>query len=348
MLKQKFLDIKRDILLNPLYISILFLLFSIVFLFIFFNKITNDSIVEQVQHRQQLSVRATSKSIEVLLNSIGRNLVLLENNINQSELDNFISLWSDSYVTGLVVTNENGIIIKNSNTTGAKAVGIDVSDRDYFKWAETAKDTEYKVFPPVISKTGASEGKYIVTVATPIIRDGKFAGVIDVAILLTDLTSNYIDNTKVLDSSKVYLVTNEGEIIYSDYSELTGKKFMDIFQSDFIGKEKITEILLDDLKNDQETKMKLAVPNLQNKLKLEPYLISSAPIHLSGQLWKLVIVTPEKDLVSFTNKTSNQQATAVFIITVLFIVLTLRSSKNTGYKEAVVDEHLKHNIGDEV
>ncbi len=330
---------------NPFIISFAFLIFAIVFLSIFFNKISRDSLTEQIQHRQQLSVRSASKSIETFLNSVGRTIVTLENNTNQVELDKFISIWAESKITGVVVTNENGVIVRNSNVHKLNAVGVDVSDRDYYKWAKTAKKGEYKIFPPVVSKTGGSEGKYIVTVATPMINDDKFEGVIDVAILLSDLTTYYIDNTKVLDSSKVYLVVSDGTIIYSDSQDFAGKNFNELFENNFIGKELILNLISDELKKNEDTKIKLALPNFDKNYKLEPYLISASHIHASDNIWKVVVTTPEKDLLIFTYSVFNKQIIAIFIVVSLSILLTLRASKQSGYDQAVIDEHNKHNLG---
>ena len=143
---------------NPFVISSLFLIFSVIFLFIFFNKTSRNSLIEQIQHRQQMAVRAGANSIESFLSLIGNNLVILSNNPNQENLDQFIKLWSKSDVTGIIVTDRQGVVIRISNTLGIKDLGSDISSRDYFDWSKTAKRGEYRVFPPVVSKIGAQEG----------------------------------------------------------------------------------------------------------------------------------------------------------------------------------------------
>ena len=72
---------------NPFVISGTFLLFSIVFVFIFFSKVSKDSLLEQVQHRQQLSVRMGSKLVENLINSVGKSILMISNNPTQEELN---------------------------------------------------------------------------------------------------------------------------------------------------------------------------------------------------------------------------------------------------------------------
>jgi len=132
--------------------------------------------------------------------------------------------------------------------------------------------------------------------------------------------------------SRVYLTTNKGEIIYSDIQELTGKNIQNMFITDFLGKDKVIEVILEDLQKPDETKLKLAMPNFENN-KLEPYLISSAPINVSDQLWKLVVVTPEKDLLMFTYKTFRTQVLGIFIIVVIFNIKNFKKYRlsRSGY-----------------
>ena len=334
---------------NPFVVSGLFLLFSFIFLSIFFNKISRDSTIKQVQYRQQLSVRAGGKSIEIFLSSIGKTSVAVANDTSYSKLDELVATWSDSNISGLVVTDKDGILIRNSNILMIRDTsGVDLSGRDYFKWAKLAKKGDYKIFSPVISKAGTSKGKSIVTISTPIIKNNQFDGVLTIAVLLSDLSREYLDNLKVLDSSRIYLISSSGEIIYSDNQEYMGKNVENIFEKDFLGKKKIIEIILDELGKNSESKLSLALPNFENNYILEPYLISSAPVNVSDQLWKVFVVTPENDLNAFTSNMFNKQIIAFFIFVVLFILLTLRSSRNSGYHEAVSNEHKIHGIDQKI
>lgn len=330
---------------NPFIISGLFFLFSIIFLFVFFNKSSRDSLVEQVQHRQQLAVRAGSKSIESLINSIGKSLLMMSDNPNQDRLDHFVEAYSSLGISGIALLDKNGIVIGSSNIIDTSNLGQDLSDRVYFKWAKETNDNEFKAFAPIISRRGPTKDGYIIpVVASTLLADKKFNGVLVTAVSLSNLSRDYLNDLKILETSKAYLVTSDGEIIYADYPELTGKNIKDIFANNFLGKDKILEIFIDNLKKDEESKFNLAIPNLQNNSKLESYLISASPIHIYGQLWKVVVVTPEKSLLAFTYSILNSQILVVFVIFVVFILLTLRISKNSGYQEAVTDEHKIHNI----
>ena len=59
-----------------------------------------------------------------------------------------------------------------------------------------------------------------------------------------------------------------------------------------------------------------------------------------------MVSVPEKDLNVFTFNFFNKQILAIFIVVTLFILITLRASRNSGYKEAIIDEHKIHKIKD--
>lgn len=329
---------------NPFIISFIFLIFSIVFLSIFFNKISRKALVEQIQHRQQVAVRSGAKSIESFLNAIGRTTAIIADDPSQHKLDEFVEMWEDDNVVGIVAVNRQGSVFAASNREDKVEIGETVVERGYFAWAKTARKGEYRVFSPVVSKIGASKGQFIITVASPIIKNNDFDGVVVTAILVSDLANAYLSNLKVLDSSKIYILTDYGKVIYSEQPEFLGLDFRDLFKSEFLGKEKVLQIIDEELKKNSETKISLAIPNFDNGFKIEPYLISSAPISLTNNLWKIIISVPEDDLLIFTYSFFNSQIIAVFVVVTIFILLTLRASRDMGYDQAVVDEHKKHGI----
>lgn len=329
---------------NPFIISFVFLIFSIIFLMVFFNKIERDSLVEQIQHRQQVVVRSGAKSIEGFLNAIGRTVAILSDNPTQSKLEEFVDMWEDDNVVGIIAVNKSGRVVAASNREDRPEIGETVVERGYFDWAKTAQKGEYRVFSPVLSKIGASKGQYIVTIASPVVTKGGFDGVVVAAVLLSDLTNAYLGNLKVLDTSNIYLITDTGILIYTDQPGLIGLNFKEIFKDDFLGKNKILELISEEISSSKETKVEIVLPNQNNYSKLEPYLISGAPISLTNDHWKVIISLPEKDLFVFTYSVFGKQVMTIFVVVTLFILLTLRASRNSGYQDAVIDEHKKHGI----
>lgn len=289
-------NIKGKIIKNPFFISFLFLIFGIVFLAIFFNKISRDNLTEQIQHRQQLASRVGSRAVGIFLRAVGRNTATLAGDPTKERLNRFVANWGNDGVAGVIVANKYGIVVDGTNRAGVETMREDISEREYFKWAKTAKDGEFLISPPVISIVGETKGKYIIPISSPIFdENNQFAGVVTSANLLSEIVANYLKEIKVLESSNVYLLTSEGEIIYSDVESLNGQNFKDIFAVDFLGKEKLMEIIDSELKKNDETKIQLATPNFSNNYKLEPYLVTASPVNLNNDtLWKVVISVPQK------------------------------------------------------
>lgn len=330
---------------NPFVISGLFLFFSIIVIFIFFSKISRDSLLEQVQHRQQLSVRMGSKLVENLQNSVGRSILMISNNPTQEELDLFVSNWNSSGIVGISMLDKNGKVVKSSNTLNIPDLGQDLSDREYFKWAQKSTPETYKIFEPIISKRGPSKGTFIIPIATAIFdADKKFNGVLASAVPLINLSKNYLNDIKILDNSQIYLITGDGVVMYSDDQKLLGKNYTEILDQDFLGKDKVFSIISQKLNENDESKFGLVIPNLSNKSVLEPYLISMAPIHVNDQIWKMVAITSQKELNKFAYDSLSKQVIIVFVVAALFVGIALRYSRNSGYHEAVSNEHKIHGI----
>lgn len=329
---------------NPFVISFIFLIFSIVFLSIFFNKISRDNLSEQIQHRQQLATRTGSRSIGSLLRAVGMSTSALADDPSQERLERFISSWGNDGVAGVIVVDKKGIVTYDTNRIDIKDVGMDVSYRDYFIWAKGAKRGEYNVSSPILSKIGETRGKYVITIASPVIDGGIFEGVVVSAVVVSELVEKHLNDIKVLDTSNIHLITSSGEVVYSDYQNISDKSVREIFDIDFLGKRKLIEIFVTELKKDGETKISLVLPNIENNYSLEEYLVTASPINLNGNLWKLIISVPQKDLNVFTYSFFNKQIIAVFLVVSVFIVITLKASRDSGYDQAVKDEHIKHNI----
>jgi C4-dicarboxylate-specific signal transduction histidine kinase len=330
---------------NPFVISGTFLLFSIVFVFIFFSKVSKDSLLEQVQHRQQLSVRMGSKLVENLINSVGKSILMISNNPTQEELDLFVDNWQSSGIVGITFLDKNGKVIKSSNILNLSDLGQDLSDRDYFEWTAKSTSKTYKVFGPILSKRGPSKGTYVIPIATAVFdKNQKFNGVLVSAVPLFNLSKDYLNDIKILDNSQIYLITKEGVIIFSDDQSILGKSYTEILSQDFLGKSKVFSVINEKLEEPDESKFGLVIPNLTNKSILEPYLISMASIHANDQIWKIVEITPQKELNSFVYDSLNKRILAIFVVAALFVGMALRYSRNSGYHEAVSNEHKIHGI----
>jgi methyl-accepting chemotaxis protein len=93
----------------------------------------------------------------------------------------------------------------NANlTTGAKT---NVADRPYFQQAKSGKIV---ISNPVISKV---DGKQVIVVAAPIIKDEKIAGVLAATVTLGDMIK-LVGKIKIGETGYAYVDQNDGLVIF--------------------------------------------------------------------------------------------------------------------------------------
>jgi hypothetical protein len=178
----------------------LFFILIAVAIYFLLGKQAADVLIEQMLHREQTVARSGANSIEVFFNLYGKAVSFLGetpeiinyNTGTGTELTNFFNRWSNTPVEGIGLTDENGVFVYFANKKNESSIGIDVSEREYFKWAKSAKRGDLFVGVPVRAKTGGIEGQYIIPLATPVLDpQGKFKGVLIAGVLTSDLVELY-------------------------------------------------------------------------------------------------------------------------------------------------------------
>jgi methyl-accepting chemotaxis protein len=117
----------------------------------------------------------------------------------QAALEEYIKQWT--YYEGLFVLNPRGVSI--ANTAGG---AIDLSSREYF---QKAIKGEANISQPVISKTS---GKVIISIAAPILQDGRIVGVAGGAVPMA-YVSELLKSGWMGDTGEAYLINSEGYMI---------------------------------------------------------------------------------------------------------------------------------------
>lgn len=317
------MNISRKVLLSIL----LYVFFSVIIIaftgyFVVSRKI-KSSTEEQLLNKQQVIARAEASNTTIFFERIGDGVATLaqlkdiENNSPnaQASLDLFIKQRQDTgYVSGVLLTDKNGKSILNSNVLGTKDVSNQVSDRNYFIWArDQAKEGEYYVSEPVISRSGASKGEPIVVVASPIYKNEKFNGVIATAIKLDPLVNRFIELMKVSDQSQAYLINQDGNLIYNK----NNPNSIDTDISKFI-----TE---DNSFTDKITKA--AEKNQDGQFSTKKHLVAYSPINIPGQKWLLVITLPTDEVQKGTQQIFIRQLSMVTLVTLTLLLIGLLSAR---------------------
>lgn len=138
----------------------------------------------------------TAETLGIVLNPINNGLEEVEEVLKKAHRQ-------DPRFSGLYYINNEGDIIGSSVQLKQK---INVSDREYFKSVVSSKKT-------IVSEahTGKVRGKYIVTIATPVIEEDQYNGY-----LLISLRLDYLENEmKVLTPNRLIRVAemNNTELV---------------------------------------------------------------------------------------------------------------------------------------
>jgi len=197
------------------------------------------TISNKVVERQKTLLKANRVNIETFFEVIGNSVSVLarvdsvkvNNTQITKDLDIFMEEWQDSgLIGGIVLVDEEGQVDFNSNILGVPDIGMSLADRDYFTWAKNlGKEGDYFVGRAVVSRLGGSKGQIIIPVASPVLKNGKFSGVMVAAVKLDTLNKRFLGLMDISNSTKVYLVNVEGAVIYSNDSlEKVGKNIEEL------------------------------------------------------------------------------------------------------------------------
>jgi len=318
-------------------------------IYLFLNKAAADNLVEQMLHREQVAARSGSIALKVFVSSFGNQVSSFSNRIDilsqieQKDLEMFVKSWKNTSVSGAVVVDGSGVVKYGFDRQGPTGKGIDLSDRQYFMWAKTAKGGDVLIGSPVQSKIGFASGRYVVPVASPIIRGGKFSGVFVSSFLLDEITSYYLDSLKITNNTRVYLFDQNGVIFSGPAKELVGINYFDyLTKSGIVGSDLLVQKLKNAFLSDDEFKLDIALPDENKNGVLTRFLIAASPIVVGNHHWMLVVTTPAIDALEFLTPFYFTNLGLAGLAFLGFLIIAVRISKIGGYKEGATKEHQIH------
>ncbi|MCR4324237.1 MAG: cache domain-containing protein [Candidatus Curtissbacteria bacterium] len=229
----------------------------------------------QLSRREATIARAGASNIASFFQVFGPSVVVLSQLSSMESLgtetledmDTFVDQWRDiGLVGGVVLTDRNGVVQLNSNALRTSDIGASLADRDYFVWAKgKSKEGEYFIGQPVVSRLGATKDQIIVPVAASVYQNKAFVGVISASVKLKPLTERYLGLIKISERTSVYLLSEQGEPLYSNSGSQT---------------------LSDNLKK------ALSTTKEGGQLRAEGQSIAYSPVSLGSQNWLLIVSSP--------------------------------------------------------
>jgi hypothetical protein len=262
---------------------VIVIFFAITFSCIYYLslKFVEKTLYEQMLHREQIVTRAGSIALKEFFELMGtqvysfstRKSIVIVDKDTQDTLDSFVAKYEKYPIGGMVLTDKNGKIIYNANIDDSHSTNVDLSDRDYFIDLKNNINKEFIISSPLISKFGASKDKYVLIIASPVIKDNKFNGVLLASVIIDEIANEYLNPLKITEDTLVNLNNEKGNLLYSS---------------------KGVSINLDYLitKNNE-------VGEWKNISKEGLLIATSAFNYWNGNLWYLSVATPSKNALEF-------------------------------------------------
>lgn len=297
---------------------------------------TQNALAEQMLHREQVVARSGANSMGYFLANIGRNItvfstreeiVAADYGASLASLQKVIKVWAGTPLEAMVITDKNGIIKIDLSQTSSPDLGADVSDREYFLWAKNAAKGEYYIGDPIVSRLGATEGTYVIPVATPIFNQkNEFNGVLVAIIPLDRLAEKFISPLKISDKTDVYIIDAVGNLVYLSATEYLGKNIIDLTNEiNFKGNGAVAEMFKGEFaKPGTEGKLDISFPNLNHGGVVVRNLLAYSGVNTGGSgmpAWYLIIATPAEDAFLYTGVFYTDQIVSLiyFVIVILAI-----------------------------
>ncbi|MDO8487704.1 MAG: cache domain-containing protein [bacterium] len=314
-----------------------------------------SALTDELLTRELILARSQTANLTTFFQARARSIVALSklssmkhrNEETVQDLDGFVEQWSkDGLIGGIILTNKDGLVELNSNISGTRDTGASVADRDYYLQVkdEIIKD-EYFIGKPVISRMGGSKGQTIVPVAAPVYQNQLFGGVVAVSVILEPLTERFLSLMKISDSTEVYLINQNGDLLYSNLTpDSVGSNIFESPQANsFLGGQTLSNQMKAALAANQEGKLETAYLNSGGSLEVR--LIAYSPVKLETQNWLLVIASPIQDVVNLTTPAYIRQAAVLILVSLsllAFGIITTRNMKANTEKEEQASAKTPH------
>ncbi len=301
-------------------------------------KETRVTLSDEFLHREQVIARSGSQSISGFINLLGKSVALRAedfsagSNLNdmQTDINTFMDHWRDTPAAAILLADKNGKVIAQANRAGVPDTGSILADKLFFNWAKTANKGEYFIGSPGVGMLGYVKGKYIFNVASPVVVNGKFNGVISVAVILGDLTDYYITPIKISDSTRMFLFDQNGIVLSSLASNLVGTNYFDFLSGySYPGLDKIvSELRMAMISSDSEGKLDISLPDSLTPTTVGEFLVAYSKVKAGDNSWLLVIKSPKSDSDAYLWRIRDVIYSALvftLVLVLLFSITNLRA-----------------------
>ena len=311
---------------------------------------TQTALADQMLHREQVVTRSGSISLSTFVQDLSNQVSAYstwpyiesfdKDNV-QDDVNILLHSWENTPVSGILLIDKNGVVRYGADRNRVVGIGADLSKVAYYTWAKTAIPGDRFVGSPIVSKIGFTTGRYIVPVAAPVFKDGKFNGVLVITFLVDDATTKFLDPLKISDNTLVFVLDHDGNFVFSPIPNLIGTNFTNLFNDrSFPGKDGVIAGFKGEFaKPDTQGKFDITIPNLMYGNTLTRFLMTYSVANLGpGNDWSLIVMTPASDAFLFTGPFYTDQIFTLIYLIIVVIGFSLVGITTGRIKEIKVNQ----------
>jgi flagellar basal body-associated protein FliL len=314
----------------------------VVGIFVYFQQgiSTQSALAEQIFEREEVAVKAANVLLDTFVGNLSNQISAYSTNSDiisfdpqgtPEDLGILLKSWKDSPASEVLLVDANGFVKFGLDRQGNTVTGTNLSDREYFNWAKTAKEGDSFVGDPIISRIGTTKGEYIVPVASPVIKNGKFNGVLVASFSLDEATTKFLNPLKISDNALIYLTDQNGTILSASIPSLVGVNYLDYVRS-IPGGSNTAQTLSTTLTSATAGKLGASLPDETKNQAPAEYLIVYSPIFFGSSHWVFSIATPKDVALSYAKPFYKDQLMSLIylIVVVLFFAIAGITSYRIG------------------
>jgi len=283
-------------------------------------KTLRSKFQESINHKKKLDEKETISMLKSILKDNDQLLGLwwglqdpaLLYDV-KSEGKNFPDNWyaNNGEFSPYITRGKEGIIVQK---------GADYNEENAWIKGPKEANKEFITKPYIYPIAGVDT--LMTTVAIPLYKDGKYAGVIGAEIAL-DTFSTLAKSVKVYDNGYAFIVDSYGVILGHPKQDLVSKSLLDVTKNDIDYKTALNNIS----KNKDHSFIKKSFEhNLESLYYAKPFTIKNADVN-----WAIFVNAPIEEYLSLANFVRNLSILAAFfgiIIIGAIIFLSVRQLKS--------------------
>lgn len=316
------------------YIFLLTIILGLVY-FLVVCFLPKYSVTGQLLRQEHAIAEAQARNIQSFIDNLGSDLVAVSKEkeiINPGPgtneiLKSFTDRWDKhELITGISVTDKNGVVTYNYSNLSPMEVGTSLADRDYYLWAkEQLPEGGYIVGSSVIARYGINKGKYITTLAAPVFKDGVFSGMVASAVRTEVMTRYFLGTINVSDDTDVYLLGKSGYVLFNSRDPEDLEINIDEIKNNslFADNKTLNEKIYNALAKEKDGSTIAKFVDSESGI-AESHAIAYFPIIMPGRHWLVVLASPVTKVTKASiPKYVNQVSILMFLSLTVFVTILL-------------------------